>query len=189
QAIGIFGDGDMGEQRIARHPGLDDVSGSRRLTDTLLALGAAIFGAAGDDHAELRRRHVEAFRGVLADPDRLAAAAGAGDGLGLDDDLHALKMRRERLARTSFALPALASRPGRSEFGLDHAKTGLDLVEGEGLLVAVELLGAAAEAGALQLLDDHVQIGNPLLGALVDRGHADDLGFEGGGFGLELPRL
>ncbi len=49
QTIGIFGDGDMGEQRFARHAGLDKVSGSRRLPNAFLALSAAIFGAAGDD--------------------------------------------------------------------------------------------------------------------------------------------
>jgi hypothetical protein len=129
------------------------------------------------------------FRDFLADPDRLAVAAGAGDGLWLDNDLHALQMGRERLARTCFALPPLACRPGRRELGLDHAKIGLNLVEGEGLLVAFEFLGAAAEAGALQLLDDHVEIGNPVLGALIDCGHADDLGLELCCLGLVLPRL
>jgi hypothetical protein len=41
-----------------------------------LAGPAAIFGPAGDDHAELRRDHVEPFREVLANPVQRAAAAG-----------------------------------------------------------------------------------------------------------------
>lgn len=56
-------------------------------------------------------------------------------------------------------------------------------------LAAIELLGAAAEAGALQLLDDHVQIGDPLLGALVDRGNADEFGLKLHRLVLKLPRL
>src|SRR5215510_809524 len=69
QAVGIFGDSHMRDQRLARHAGLDEMRGSRRLADAFLALRAAIFGTAGDDDAELRRRHVEPFGDVLADPD------------------------------------------------------------------------------------------------------------------------
>lgn len=188
QAIGIFGDGDMGEQRFARHTGFDEVTRRRRLADALLALRTAIFGATGDDDAELRRRHVEPLGDVFADPDRLASAAGAGDSLRLDDDLDALQMRRERLARAA-RTSQLACRPCRLEFGLDRAKPGLDLVEGEGLLVGIELLGTPAEAGALQLLDDHMKIGDPLFGALVERRHPDDLGLEFRRFAPELSRL
>jgi hypothetical protein len=48
----------------------------------------------------------------------------------------------------------------------------------EGLLISVELLGAAPEASALQLLDDGVKIGDPRLRPLVDRRKPNDLGFE-----------
>lgn len=49
----------MGEQRFARHAAVDEMTGSRRLGNSFLALRAAIFGTAGDDDAEFRRRHVE----------------------------------------------------------------------------------------------------------------------------------
>jgi hypothetical protein len=156
----------------------------RRLADTLLALGAAIFGPAGDDHPELRRRHVEPLRDVLADPHRPAVAAAAGEALRLDDDLDPFQMRRERLARSRGAAP-LACRFRRLELGLDRAEPGLHLLEGEGLLVGIELLGAAAEAGTLQLPDDGMKIGDPFLGALVYRLEPGVVGFEPGLFGLE----
>ena len=178
----------MGEQRLARHAALYKMTGSRRLADALLALCAAILGTAGNDDAELRRRHVEALGDVLADPDELASAASAGYGLRLDDDLDTLQMRRERLARAARASP-LAYRPCRLEFGFDRAKPGLDLVEGEGLLVGIELLGTAAEAGTFQLLDDHVQIGDPLFGVLVERRHSHDLGLEFRRFASEVSGL
>jgi len=86
-------------------------------------------------------------------------------------------MRRERLARPPGAAPVVR-RPGRVELGLDRAQPGLDLLEGEGLLVGVELFGAAAEAGPLQLLDDRVKGGDPRLGPLADPRKPADLGFE-----------
>src|SRR5262245_60402176 len=92
QAVGIFGDGHMGQQRLAWHAGLDEMRGRRCLADALLALRAAIFGTAGDDHPELRRCYVEPLRDILADPDRLAVVAAAGEGLRLDDDLDTLQM-------------------------------------------------------------------------------------------------
>jgi hypothetical protein len=137
------------------------------------------FGTARDDHAELGRRHVEPFGDVLADLHRPAVPAAAGDGLGLDDDLDPLQMRRECLARSRSTLP-LACRLCRLELGRDRAQPGLDLVEGEGLLVGVELLGAAAEASPLQLLDDRMKGGDPCLGPLVDRRKPADLGLEFG---------
>ena len=122
----------------------------------------------------------------------MQSAAAAGDGLGLDDDLDPLQMRRECLARSRSTLP-LACRLCRLELGLDRAEPGLDLLEGEGLLVGVELLGSAAEASSLQLLDDGMKGGDPRLGALVDRRKSDDrspelrlLGFEICRFGLQL---
>jgi hypothetical protein len=59
----------------------------------------------------------------------------------IDDDLDALQMRGERLARSRSTLP-LACRPRRIELGLERAESGLDFVEGKGLLVGIELLGA-----------------------------------------------
>ena len=149
QPVGVFGDGHMGQKRFARHTAVDEMTRSRRPRH---AERAAIFGTTGDDHAEFRRRHVEPLGDVFANSDGLAIAAGARrDGLRLDDDLDALQMRRERLARSRSALP-LACRLCRLKFGLDRAEPGLNLVEGKGLLLGIELLGTAAEAGALQLL-------------------------------------
>ena len=68
---------------------------------------------------------------VFAYPDRPAVAAATGNGLRLDDDLDALQMRGHT-ARC------------RSPAGLAASKSaGLDFVEGNDLLVGIELLGAA----------------------------------------------
>ncbi len=70
---------------------------------------------------------------------------GAQTDLRFDDGLNALEMRRDCLARSRSTSP-LACR-SRLQFSLVRAEPGLDLVEGEGLLVGIELLEAAAEAG------------------------------------------
>ncbi|MER8436229.1 hypothetical protein NKH11_06390 [Mesorhizobium sp. M1393] len=75
----------------------------------------------------------------------MAAGALLPPWLGLDDDLDPLQMRRERLAR-SRSTSRLACRSCGLELGLNRAEPGLDFVEGEGLLVPFELLGAATEA-------------------------------------------
>jgi hypothetical protein len=56
-------------------------------------------GPARDDRAELRQRHVEPFGDILADPDRLAIAAAAGESLRFNNNLQAFQMRGKRLAR------------------------------------------------------------------------------------------
>ena len=118
----------------------------------------------------------------------VAADAERGNGLRLDDDLDPLQMRRECLARPRRAT-ALACRFRRFKLGLDRAEPGLNLVEGKGLLIGIELLGAAAEPGTLQLLDDRMKIGDPSFGAFVDRGQPDDLGLEFRRFGLQVSLL
>ena len=118
----------------------------------------------------------------------VAADAERGNGFRLDDDLDPLQMRRECLARPRRAT-ALACRFRRFKLSLNQAQPGLDLVEGERLLIHIELLGAAAEPGTLQLLDDRMKFGDPSFGAFVDRGQPVDLGLEFRRFALQVSLL
>lgn len=44
EPVGVFGNGDMGEQRLARQAAFDQMTGSRRLRDALLTREQAYFG-------------------------------------------------------------------------------------------------------------------------------------------------
>lgn len=66
QAIGVFCDGDLRQERLGGDAAFDDMDRSRRL-DHAIAAPEDIFRATVDDHPELRRRHVETLRDVLAD--------------------------------------------------------------------------------------------------------------------------
>jgi hypothetical protein len=85
-----------GERRQAA---LDQVRRRRRLEDARPALWAGVAGADRDQHAILRRHDVEPVRAVLADPDHLAAAAGAEPRLRFDDPLDARQVGRQRAMR------------------------------------------------------------------------------------------
>jgi hypothetical protein len=106
--------------------------GRRRCLDHAVAVSVGILRAAGDDHPELRRRHVETFRHVLANQDLVQILATSRD-LGLDDLLDPLQVRRKALAR-----PRRPLRPvlGRAlQFSRDRCHASLDLVEHEGTLL------------------------------------------------------
>lgn len=74
QAIGIFGDGDLGQKRIRRNAAFDDVCRSRRLDDAVLVL-EGVFRAARDDDTELRCDDVQSFGNVFSDQDFLLSAS------------------------------------------------------------------------------------------------------------------
>jgi len=96
--LGMLGHRDVGEQRFGRPTALQQMRGGFRLNHSRPPLGAGVFRAYRDNHLIARRDDVQPLGAVLADPDHVAAAAGAGDALGLD---HLLDARQ-----------ALGQRPG-----------------------------------------------------------------------------
>lgn len=57
QAVGIFGDGDLGQKRFRRNASFDDMGRGRRLDHAVRVL-ESILGTARDDHTELDRHHI-----------------------------------------------------------------------------------------------------------------------------------
>ncbi|GAA5666960.1 hypothetical protein Brsp07_05483 [Brucella sp. NBRC 14130] len=87
-------------------------------------------------------------------------------------------MSGKALARTRGAFRLVTG--SAIKFALDRRKAGLDLLEGKGHLLVVDgqaqPLGTRAMLGALQNLQDRCEVGNPLVGAFLDRFQSGDLG-------------
>jgi hypothetical protein len=64
QAVGIFGDGDLGQKRFCWNAAFDDVFWSRGLDDAVFVL-KGIFRPAGDDDPELRCDDVQPFANIV----------------------------------------------------------------------------------------------------------------------------
>jgi len=175
--VGIFGDQHMRDERLGRDATLDQPLRRRCLRHFASAGPAGVFGTAGHDHLQLRRDHVEPFGDVFADAMLETAAAGTGLILDIDDDLFARQMHRQRTAidlplarsgRLGGHLAILLSRRFRRRDRL------LQILERKRQLIGVKLLGAAAEAMPLQLLDDRRQP-IELLGMPRPLGHKQSL--------------
>jgi hypothetical protein len=176
QMPGVFGDQHRGHHRFGRQPALDQPLGRRRLHDRLFAGAAGVFGTVRHDRPELRRDHIEPLGGVLADHMHGRPAARAIPVLGLDRHMHARQMGGKRAA----VGPTLL-RAGASALlillvvgGLACGDGLLDILERQGELVRVQLLGAAAELHALQLMQKMQQaiVARERLVALRKRGVA-----------------
>ena len=89
--VGIFRNQHMGDGRFRRQTSLDQPCRSRGLNDTIGAGTARIFGATGDDDAELCRSDVQPLGDILADAMQ-ATAAGADQAFRLDHLLDTRKM-------------------------------------------------------------------------------------------------
>jgi len=152
----------VGEQRLGRNPGLDQMSRRRLLRNTLMAGSAGIARPAGDDHPELRRDHVEAFGYILADLDPLDGAASATGRLGFDDHFDPLEVRRQLLARPWGAW--LRWLGERVELRFDCAEARLDLFEGELVLIGIERLRSPPITRPLQRLEQGMQTIDPGFG-------------------------
>src|SRR3974390_1039086 len=165
QMVGVFGDDDMGDERLGRNAALDQPLLRRRLGDLALAAPTSVFGTTGDDALETRRRHVEPLGHVLGDYMPQSLAAGAALVGNVDDDLFTGQMGGKRAAIDA----ALASRflllAGLLllRFRGRRSQRLLDVLEHQGELIGVDLLRAGAEAVALQLLDDCGQAGDVLI--------------------------
>jgi len=162
QSIGVFSNSDVGEQRLGRNPGLDQMSRRRLLRNTLMTGGAGIARPARHDHPELRRDHVEAFGYILADLDPLDGAASAAGRIGFDDHFDPREMRRQLLARPWGAW--LGWLGDRVELRFDCAEAGLDLFEGELVLIGIEPLRSPPITRPLQRLEQGMQTIDPGFG-------------------------
>ena len=114
---------------------------------------ARIFGSVRHQHPELRRNHVQTLRDVGPDRMHRRAAARAGPVLGLDRDVNARKMGRQRAA----VRPALFGprrRGGLVLLVVSRLAGGdrlLDVLQRQGELARIELLGLAPELHSLEL--------------------------------------
>src|SRR5246127_1648988 len=77
QPVGVFGHRDLGEKRFGRKAALDQMDGGWGLKHAI-AVAVDVFRAARNDHAELRRRHVQPPRHILADQDLLQPSQPGG---------------------------------------------------------------------------------------------------------------
>ena len=96
QMIGIFGDQDLRDRSLRRDAALDQSRQCRSLRHNLLASPAGVFGAAGDQHTELRGNNVQPLTHVLTDPMQLTMAAGAFLANQINDLLKARQMSWQR---------------------------------------------------------------------------------------------
>ena len=95
QMVAELCDDDLGDQGLARQPGRHHVFARMGLHHRARTAAAGIFGAPGDQHAQLRRDHIEPLEDIFANLRHLAAAAGAQRALRLDDALHPRQVGRQ----------------------------------------------------------------------------------------------
>ena len=154
--IGILRHEHMGDQGVGGQAALDQPGLRRGLGHALFAGPAGVLRPAGDQDAELGRDHIQTLADVLADPVKLALAAGASGVVEIDDRLDPRQMRRQRAAVGPAGLGAFGLLLGRLRLDLRFA-FGLDLFDifqRQFQLVGRQRLGAAAEPVALERLDD-----------------------------------
>ena len=162
QMIGELGDQDMGHRGLGRQAARDQAGGGRRLHHPLGAGPAGVARAAGDQHPELGRDHVEPLGAILVDGMQGAAAAGAVQALRLDHDLDARQVRGQRAAVGP--APGGAQRLQRRGPGVGFGAILGDLLlrvfQRQFELVGVQLLRAPPEHRALEGGDDGLQAGD-----------------------------
>ena len=141
--------------RLGRQAALDEARRCRRLDDDILAAAAGVFRPAHDERAELRGNDVELLAHVLADPVQRPLAARTRLVLDVDEHLDAGQMRRQGAVGAALAR-SLRAGGRRLGFGLVRRLrlALLDVFERKQQLIVRQALGAAAEAVALQILDD-----------------------------------
>jgi hypothetical protein len=93
--IAELGDDHLRNGRFGRQSARHDMLRRVRLNDRARAAAASIFWTTCDQHAPLRRDHVETLADVFADLRHRAAAAGTQRARRLDDPLHPRQMRRK----------------------------------------------------------------------------------------------
>ncbi|MGY2936263.1 hypothetical protein ACVWZ6_005865 [Bradyrhizobium sp. GM6.1] len=161
--VAKFGDDHVRDGRFGRQPAGHDVLRCVRLHDGAGAAATDVFWAACDQHAPLRRDHVEALADVLADLRHGAATARAKRTRRLDDPFHPRQMGRQAAA---IAMRTLIRRAPRS--ALDHslgsllrrvqdALRDLHVFQRQVILIWPQLLGRRAELLASQFAENDLQ--------------------------------
>lgn len=187
-AIGVFGDGDLGQKRFRRNASFNDMGRGRRL-DYAVRVLEGILGTARDDHTELRRHHIQTLRHVLADQ-HLLLTGMLSQLFRLNDSFDPFQMGRKALAPTRCTL-AVRLLTALADLGLDRSDAGLDFLEDEGLLFIIAVRGAglfrsSAEPGAVEGLQDLRQPLDARIGIGVARLEIGDLALQSIGAGRLL---
>jgi len=146
----------VSDGRFRRQTSLDQSRRRWSLDDDILARAAGVFRPPNDKNPELGWRDIELLADILADLVQFAPAARADLALDIDDGLDARQMRRQRAAVGAPFARAFRSDYRRCRIGFSRSfrLSQLDVFKAEQQLVGREALGAAAEAMALQVLDD-----------------------------------
>ncbi|MET4751141.1 hypothetical protein ABIB08_005503 [Bradyrhizobium sp. RT11b] len=108
--VAELGDDHVRDSRFGRQPAGHDVFRCVRLRERARAAAADVFRAACDQHAPLRRDHVEALADVLADLRHGAATARTERARRRDDPLHSRQMGRQAAAIAMRTLIRIALR-------------------------------------------------------------------------------
>lgn len=136
---------------------------NRAGADAVGAGTACIFGATGDNDAELRRDHVQPLGDILANAMQ-ATATVADQTIRLDDLFHTGKMLRKGAA-IGRAWPG-GPVPGRSIrlfFGMDRCHGRFQVFQCQIELVGIGLLGLAPEGRLLEGRDQLLKPFDPLI--------------------------
>jgi hypothetical protein len=148
----------------------------RGLHDLAFAGTAGVARAAGHQHPEACRDHIEALGHVFADAVQGAAAAGALLAVDVEQLLDALEMRRQLAAvGAALLLGAGADRTGGIELGFDLGDGDTEIFHRQLELVVVELLRTGAETVPHEGGDDAAQPRD--LGIRFSLGNGVVLGF------------
>lgn len=90
QVISVFGDKHVRQRGLGWHAARNDMRWRRSLGDPAFAGPASVFGAPGDNHAELDRNDIQPLADILTNHMALSPA-GAGE-LRLNDHLNPVQM-------------------------------------------------------------------------------------------------
>ena len=148
--VGVARHQHLGDGRLGWHAALDQAVRGRGLNHHALAGAAGILRPLGDQHAELRREHVEPFRRVGPDLDHRALTARAGGALGQQHLFDARQMCRQPAAAGPAPGGLLPAQLRRALLGLGlvAGERGLGLLEGELQLLLGQPLRARPELHA-----------------------------------------
>jgi len=153
QVVAEFRDDDPGDEQLRGQPAGYDMLGRVRLCHRLRAAAAGVFGAARDQHPELRGDHVQPLGHILADLCHLAAAAGTLSAGRLDQPLDPEQMRRQMATVALRLAGLLTAGPLQRRLGLflrrrEHTLGQFGIFQRQVELVRRQLLGALAELRA-----------------------------------------
>jgi hypothetical protein len=154
--VAVLGHQHLHQQRLGGQATGDNARWRRLLVDALVAAVAGIAGSDRHQHPKLRWYDIEPLGFVLADPPHLLAAARAVAVGEVQHLLDPLQVRRQVAA----VAPPLGMRLAATRGWVVVARwrwSGWRRRESQGQLPGVDALGALAEAGPTQVVDDLLQ--------------------------------